>query len=463
MKVVVVGGVAGGASAAARMRRLDENAEIVVLEKGKHVSFSNCCLPYYLSGTIEKSSSLVLMNPEKFKNLHNIETRTNHEVLKINRQAHNIVVKDVTTGEVYEEGYDKLILSPGAAPIRPQTISGVNGKNVFTVRNVVDIENLKNFLDENQCDNVAVIGGGFIGIECVENLRESGKQVTLVEAADQIMMPFDYDMVQALHKEMLDHDVKMYLSSMVTAIDEHSVMFTCNDQAQRIDADAVVLTIGVAPETVLAVDAGLEIGETRGIKVNEYFQTSDEDIYAVGDAIEICNWITGTPGRLALAGPAQRQARAAVNHICNIKDKKDSFHYIGSSCVRLFDKNAACTGLNEKTVKKTGIPYDFAYVLPADKVGLMPGSQYMNFKLIFEKSTGKILGAQAIGKGEVVQRIDVIATLISMGGTLDDLKEMELCYAPVFDTAKACCKYGCFSWTQYSRRENSTSSCDKGP
>ena len=436
MKLLVVGGVAGGASAAARMRRLDEKAEVLVLERGKHVSFSNCCLPYYLSSIVADSDDLVLMSPERFKKTHNIETRVLSEVLSINRKEHSVRIRDLASGKEYEEKYDKLILSPGAAPIRPTSILGVNGKNVFTVRNVTDIEALKDYITLNNCENIAVIGGGFIGIECVENLIRSGANVSLIEAMNQVLTSFDYDLVQTLHKELYDNGVNMYLSSKVTSIDENKVVFINDGREQTVKADAVILAIGVAPENSLAKDAGIEIGATGGIKVNEVFQTSDKDIYAVGDAIEIKNKLTGKSGRLALAGPAQRQARAAINHIFGIKDKKDSFSYIGSSCIRVFGLNAACTGLNERAAKQEGIDHDSVYVLPADKVGVLPGSNYMGLKLVFQVPSGKILGAQAIGKGDVTQRIDTIAAMITMGGTLDDLKELELCYAPVFGTAK---------------------------
>lgn len=320
--------------------------------------------------------------------------------------------------------------------MRPKSITGVDKAHVFTVRNVDDIIRLKQYLDSTHCEKVAVIGGGFIGIECVENLHQAGKKVTLIEAADQIMMPFDYDMVQTLHKELYDQGIKMYLSCKVTGITEEAVSFTKGTEEYSVKADAVVLAIGVAPETGLARDAGLEIGETGAIKVSRTFQTSDPDIYAIGDAIELVSRMTGKTGRLALAGPAQKQARAAVNHICGIEDRAESFQYIGSSCIKIFGLNAACTGLNQRDACQAGIPNDFAYVLPQDKVSLMPGSCYMGLKLIFETHSGRILGAQAIGNGDVVQRINTIAAFITKNATIDDLKELELCYAPVFGTAK---------------------------
>lgn len=434
MKIVVVGGVAGGASAAARVRRLDAKAQIVMLERGEHVSFSNCCLPYHLSSTIPNSEALVLMTPERFRKQHDIDARTNSEVLAIHRAEKYVEVKNLLTGDVYHEPYDKLILAPGASPILPGSIPGIRGENVFAIRNVTDIQALKAYLDQPGKDRVAVVGGGFIGIEAAENLREAGKTVCLIEGLDQVMAPFDYDMVQLLHKELDDHGIRLYLSSMVTGIQADCVEAQTNGVPFTVPADVVVMAIGVAPETKLAAEAGLEIGKTRGIKVNHNYQTSDPDIYAVGDAVESYDALRHCPGRLALAGPAQRQARAAADHIYGIPHNNRG--YIGSSCIRVFSQNAAATGLNEKMARAAGYSYDSVLIFPTDKVGIMPDSHYMAFKLVFETPTGRILGAQAIGQGDVVKRIDVIAAMLTMGATLEDLKELELCYSPVFSTAR---------------------------
>lgn len=434
MKIVVVGGVAGGASAAARVRRLDAKAQIVMLERGAHVSFSNCCLPYHLSGTIPNSEALVLMTPERFRKQHDIDARTNSEVLAIHRAEKYVEVKDLLTGRVYNEPYDKLILAPGASPILPGSIPGIRGENVFAIRNVTDIQALKAYLDQPGKDRVAVVGGGFIGIEAAENLREAGKTVCLIEGLEQVMAPFDFDMAQLLHKELDDHGIRLYLSSMVTGIQADCVEAQTNGVPFTVPADVVVMAIGVAPETKLAAEAGLEIGKTRGIKVNHNYQTSDPDIYAVGDAVESYDALRHCPGRLALAGPAQRQARAAADHIYGIPHNNRG--YIGSSCIRVFSQNAAATGLNEKLAQAAGYSYDSVLIFPTDKVGIMPDSHYMAFKLVFEAPTGRILGAQAIGQGAVDKRIDVIAAMITMGATLEDLKELELCYSPVFGTAK---------------------------
>ena len=434
MKLVVVGGVAGGASTAARVRRLDARAEIIIFEKGPHVSFSNCSLPYYVGDQVKTSEELIMMDPVAFKTQHDIEVRTLSEVIAIDREKKCVKVRDLAEGKEYEESYDKLVLAPGAAPILPKSIAGIDKEQVFVLRNVTDAVALKSFVAKEDVKDVVVVGGGFIGVEAAENLVEAGKTVHLIEGLDQIMAPFDKDMVQILHKEMDDHGIDLHLSSTVTAIGDGTVTAEKDGQAFEVPADAVVMSIGVAPETKLASEAGLEIGETRGIKVNHNYQTSDPDIYAVGDAIETFNRLTHKPARLALAGPAQRQARAAADHMYGIPHNFKGV--VGSSCVRIFEQNAASTGLNEKMAAACGYQYDSVLLFPNDKVGIMPDAHYMAFKLIFEVPTGVILGAQAIGKGAADKRIDVIATLIQMGGTLEDLKEMELCYSPVFGTAK---------------------------
>lgn len=429
-KVLIIGGVAGGASVAARVRRLDENAEIIMFERGPHVSFSNCSLPYYLSGIVEDSQKLVLMDPNIFKSRYNIEARVNQEVVKINRDKKTITLKDLIADRTYEEHYDELVLSPGATPIRPN-LEGINNNNVFTVRNVVDIEHIDNFVKQNGAKNIAVIGGGFIGVEVAENLRLAGYHVSIVEFANQVMAPYDYDMAQILHKEMADQGIDLILDDGLAKIDDGYVE---TNSGKKIEAEAVVLAIGVRPETFLAEEANLEIGNTGAIKVDHNYLTNDKNIYAVGDAIEVHHRLLNKPTRLALAGPAQKQARAAADHMYGIPSRNQGV--IGSSSIRLFDLNAASTGLNAQTAEQAGISYDSVYVMPGDKVGLMPNSHPMHFKLIYEYPTGRILGAQAIGKGNVDKRIDVIATMITMNGTLEDLKDLELTYSPMLGTAK---------------------------
>lgn len=436
-KILIVGGVAGGASSAARLRRNSEDDRIIMFEKGPHVSFSNCALPYHLSGTIEVPNRLVLMSPEKFQAQYNIEARVNNEVLSIDRKNKEIEVKDLLTGEVYKENYDKLILSPGARPIVPR-IPGIENVNVFTIRNVVDIDKLNRFIKEVDGKEVAVIGGGYIGVEAAENLIDGGYNVSLIEATPQILKPFDYDMVQILHKEMMDHGVNLIVEDKVTGFEKDKVLL---ESGKKIDAKAVVMAIGVTPEVELAKDAGLEIGETGAIKVDNNYKTNDDDIYAVGDAIEVYNALTSMNTKLSLAGPAQKAARTLADHINNKTTVNKG--YIGSSAIKVFDYNAASTGLNEGLIQVLGmkINYDVVRIIPADKVGIMPGSSPMHFKLIFEVPTGRVLGAQAIGKGDAIKRIDVIATAIKFGATVEDLKDLELCYAPPFGTAKDVVNY----------------------
>ncbi len=431
-KILIIGGVAGGASAAARLRRHSEEDRIIMFEKGPHVSFSNCCLPYHLSGIIPTADELVLMQPEKFLKQYRIEARVNNEVININRDKKELTVKNVVTGEEYTESYDKLILSMGAKPIVPR-IPGIENVNTFTIRNVVDIDRLNKFVKNMDSKNVTVIGGGFIGVETVENLKEAGYNVTLVEAADQIMRTFDYDMVQILHKELYDKGVNLIAGDKVSRFEKDTVVL---ESGKKIEAQAVVLAIGVVPETELAVKAGIELGKTGAIKVNQNYMTNDRNIYAVGDGIEVYSALFNDYFKLSLAGPAQKQARSVADHINGMRI--DNRGYIGSSVIKVFDYNGASTGLTEAVIKdrKLNIIYDTAEMIPADRVGLMPESRPVHFKLIFEVPTGRVLGAQAIGKGEVAKRIDVIATVIKFGGTIDDLKDLELCYAPPFGTAK---------------------------
>ena len=431
-KILIIGGVAGGASAAARLRRHSEEDKIIMFEKGPHVSFSNCCLPYHLSGVIESAENLVLMSPEKFAAQYKIEARTNSEVVNIDRDKKEVTVKNSLTGEEYTENYDKLILSMGAKPIVPK-IPGIEKVNTFTVRNVVDIDRLNKFVKGMEGKNITVIGGGFIGVEVVENLKEAGYNVTLVEAANQIMRTFDYDMVQILHKEIYDKGVNLILGDKVSGFEKDTVVL---ESGKKIEAQAVVLAIGVIPETELAVKAGIELGKTGAIKVNQNYMTNDNDIYAVGDGIEVYNALFNDYFKLSLAGPAQKQARAVADHINGMSVNNKG--YIGSSVIKVFGYNGASTGLTESVIKdrKLSLNYETIEIIPSDRVGIMPEARPVHFKLIFEVPTGRILGAQAIGKGEVAKRIDVIATAIKFGGTVGDLKDLELCYAPPFGTAK---------------------------
>lgn len=430
-KYLVVGGVAGGMSAAARLRRLDPFAEIQVFEKGPHVSFSNCSLPFYLSGMIDPVDKLIMMTADELKKQYNLDVRVLHEVVSINREEKSIKVKNLVNDDIFEETYDKLILSPGANPVLPSSIKGINSENVFTVRNVADIDKIKTYLDINSIEEVSVVGGGFIGLEVMESLVEAGKKVSLVEGSEQVLQPIDYDLVQILHKEIYDKGVNILLNEVVSDIKADHIVL---ESGKIVPAKAVVMAVGVKPETSLAKKADLEIGETGGILVNHHYQTTDPDIYAVGDVIETTHFITKKKTRLTLAGPAQRQARAAADHIYGRTYKNTEV--IGSSVVKVFDYNAASTGLTEKICKKEGIDYEVSYIIPKDKVGIMPNTNPIHFKLIYQYPSGQILGAQAIGKGDANRYIDIIATMIMNHGNIEDLKELELSYSPHFSTAK---------------------------
>lgn len=430
-RYIVIGGVAGGASVAARLRRIDENSEIQIYDKGHDISFSNCCLPNYFSGEVGEIEDLVFYNPETFKQTYNLDARTRCEVVEILADQHQVLVKDLETGETFTDTYDALIMSPGAKAIRPVSISGIDSDHVFTLKNVIDVRLLDAHLKAAAVEEVVVIGGGFIGVEAAECLRHAGKKVTLVEAGRQIMAPFDYDMVQMLHKELHDNGIAVILEDGVGEITDSEVVLA---SGKTIKAQAVVLAIGVTPDVDFAVKSGVKLGQTGAIEVDYRYQTNLPDVYAVGDAIEVVHMIIGKKTRLPLAGPAQKQARNVADAISGKQNRNRGV--IGSSCIRVFGLNGASTGLNEKDCQANGLDYRVAFVIPNDRVGLMPEASPMHFKLIYQYPTGKILGAQAISKGNPVKNINVIATVISLGGYLEDLKDLELCYAPAFSTAK---------------------------
>jgi NADPH-dependent 2,4-dienoyl-CoA reductase/sulfur reductase-like enzyme len=436
-KILIIGGVAGGASAAARLRRNSEEDQIIMFERGPHVSFSNCSLPYHLSGLIQDADDLVLMNPELFLKQYNIDARVNSEVTAIDRKNKAVIVKRTDSEEEYTENYDKLILSPGASPIVPK-LPGIENVKVFTVRNVVDIDELNQFVKQMYSKDVVVIGGGYVGVEVAENLNKAGYNVSLIEATNQILRPFDYDVVQIFHKVLMDHKVNLIVGDKVERFEQDKVVLA---SGKTVNAGAIVMAIGVSPETYLAKEAGLEIGETGAIKVDKNYLTNDPEIYAVGDAIEVYHALTHTMTKLSLAGPALKQARSVADHI-NHKSTLNK-GYIGSSAIKVFEYNGASTGLNESLIKVLNmkINYDIVRIILSDKVGIMPDAAPMHFKLLFEVATGKILGAQAIGIGDVTKRIDIVATAIKFGGTVEDLKDLELSYAPPFTTAKDIVNY----------------------
>lgn len=436
-KMLIVGGVAGGASVAAKLRRYSEEDEIIMFEKGPNVSFSNCSLPYHLSGVIEDPEDLVLMDPETFLNQYNIEARVNNEVISINRINKTLSVKNVLTDEIYEENYDKLVLSPGANPIL-EDIKGIENVNVFTIRNVGDIDNLNKFIKKVDSKDILVVGGGFIGIEVAENLKLAGYNVSIITASKQILNIYDYDMVQIFHKEIYDKGINLFIGEKVEKFENDKAYLS---SGKVVDAKAIVMAKGVTPEVKLAKEAGLEIGETGAIKVDKNYKTNDKDIYAVGDAVEVYNALTQSMTKLSLAGPALKQARAVADNI-NYRVSVNT-GYIGSSSIKVFDYNGATTGLSEASIKsqKLKISYEIVNFILNDKVGLMPDASPLHFKLLFEVPTGKILGAQAIGKGDVTKRIDVIATAIKFGGTVESLRDLELSYSPTFSTAKDIVNY----------------------
>lgn len=430
-KIVIVGGVGGGASVAARVRRLDEFADITMFEKGPNVSFSNCSLPYHLSGVIPNADDIVLKTPEQFKNQYNIKAVVNSEVISADPKDKTVRVKNTETGEITKHTYDELVLSPGTKPIMPTTIKGIEKENVFSVRNVVDIKEIEKYLTDKKVADVAVIGGGFIGLEVCENLVEAGKNVSIIEASSQVLQTLDDDFAQLVHKNLYDHGVNLILDDGLSEISDTEVTLA---SGKKIKAQAVIMAIGVQPETTLATKIGCKLGSTGGIAVDQHFETSIPHVYAVGDAIEVTNRLTRKKTRLALAFPAQIQARDVADHIYG--RKVNNRGVIGTSVIHLFDLNVSSTGLTEKVCRSEGIDYRCAIVIPQNRVSIMPNTSPIFFKLIFAYPSGEILGAQAVGQSSVDKQINVIATMISMNGNISDLTHLELAYSPWFSTAK---------------------------
>lgn len=434
MKILIVGGVAGGASAAARLRRLDETAEIILFEKGEHISFANCGLPYYVGEVIREKEQLVVQTPEAMNIRFNIDVRVFSEVLSIDTEKKELVVKDLRKGTNYRESYDKLILSPGAAPIKPP-IPGLEAANVFTMRNIPDTYAIKDFVDTHQPKRAIVVGGGFIGIELAENLVERGIKVTLVELANQVMGPIDFEMAALVHQYLKEKGMEVYLEDGVTSVRQEEnysiVSLTSNTE---LKADIILLGIGVIPDTKLAKSANLVLGERGGIQVDKNLRTSDPDIYAVGDAIEVIDYVNGHPTLIPLAGPANKQGRIAANHILGRQDEYTGTQ--GTSVLKVFDVTVSSTGNNEKILKRFQIPYEKSYTHSLSHAGYYRGATTISLKLLFSPIDGKILGAQAIGQAGVEKRIDVIATAIRAGMTVYDLEKLELSYAPPYSSAK---------------------------
>lgn len=433
---MVVGGVAGGATCATRLRRLDENAEIVVLDRGPYVSFANCGLPYYVGDVIQKESSLLLATPELFHKRFHIDVRTRNEVLAINLDAKTVTVVNLETGLEYQEGYDALVLSPGAMPIRPPW-PGVNLPGIFTLRSVPDSRAIREWIDTKRPRKAIVVGGGFIGLEMAENLAQRGLQVTIVELASQVLPPLDPEMAQYAKERLESNGVSLKLGDRVAGFKQggNGSLIVLTQGGAEFDADLVVLSIGVRPETKLAKDSGLEIGQRGGIRVDNQMRTSNPNIWAIGDAVEVKSHETNAWELIPLAGPANRQGRVAADVICG----RDS-HFegaLGSAVCGFFGLTVALTGGTEKSLRHAGLTdFQSVYLHPNQHVAYYPGAKPIHMKLIFRPSDGRVLGAQATGDSEVARRIDVIATAIHMNATVNDLEELELCYAPQFGGAK---------------------------
>lgn len=434
MKVVIVGGVAGGATAAARIRRLDENAEIVVFERSGYISYANCGLPYYIGGIIEDPGALTLQTPESFFSRFRVDMKVCHEVIAIHPDQKTVSVKNLKSGDIFEESYDKLILSPGATPMQP-AFPGVGIDKLFTLRTVEDTFKIKKYIEENHPKSAVLAGGGFIGLELAENLRELGMEVTIVQRENQLMNPFDWDMAAFIHAEMRKHGVKLALGYTVKGFEEKDGgVDVLLENETPLHADMVVLAIGVTPDTRLAKEAGLKLGIKDSILVNDRMETSIPDIYAVGDAVQVKHYVTAEDTLLSLAGPANKQGRIAADNICGGDSR-----YLGSqgsSVIKVFDMTAAMTGINETHAKRAGLNIDKVILSPMSHAGYYPDGKVMTIKVVYEKETDRLLGAQIVGYEGVDKRIDVLATAIHAGLKATQLKDLDLAYAPPYSSAK---------------------------
>lgn len=434
MKIVIVGGVAGGATAAARIRRLQEKAEIVIFERSGFISYANCGLPYYIGGVIEGESALTLQTPLSFGKRFRVKVKVRHEVTAIHPDQKTVSVKNLETGETFEESYDKLLLSPGAKPIRPN-FSGIDSEKLFTLRNVEDTLKLKQYIDQTQPKSAVVAGGGFIGLEMAENLCHLGLEVTIVEAMPQLMAPFDRDMASFIHAEVRSNGVNLRLGQRVTDVAETADGIEVSlEKGDVLKADMAVLALGVAPDTSLAESIGLERGIRNSIVVNDRMETSIAGIYAVGDAVQVKHGVSGENATISLAGPANKQGRIAADNICGGDSRYGGS--FGSSVVKVFQLTAASTGMNEGAAKAAGISCDKVILSPMSHAGYYPGGKVMTMKVLFEKETYRLLGAQTIGYEGVDKRIDVLATAIKAGMKATELMDLDLAYAPPYSSAK---------------------------
>ncbi|MBN1362258.1 MAG: FAD-dependent oxidoreductase [Sedimentisphaerales bacterium] len=441
-RIVIVGGVAGGASAAARARRLSEDAEIVMFERGEYISFANCGLPYHIGGQIRERDRLLVQTPKMMSRRFAIDVRTRSEVTRIDRAKHEVTVRDLAKGGDYQISYDALILSPGAEPVRPN-IPGIESSRVFTLRSIPDMDAIKTAVEQQGAQRAVVVGGGYIGLEMTEALVDRGLIVALVELEPSVMGTVDPEMAAPLHEELRLHGVDLHLGTSVTEVTEQggTVSMLLSD-GKRIETDLVVMAVGVRPEVTLARDAGLQLGGRGGIVVDEHMRTSDPAIYAVGDAVEVTDFVGGHPTVISLAGPANRQGRIATNTIFGRESRYGKTQ--GTAICKVFNLAVATTGMNEKSLKKQQIAYEKVYVHPASHAGYYPGASQLSLKLLFEPQTGKVLGAQCVGTKGVDKRIDVIAVALRAGMTVFDLQDLELCYAPPFGSAKDPVNYAGF-------------------
>ncbi|WP_060679081.1 CoA-disulfide reductase [Virgibacillus halodenitrificans] len=432
-KIIIIGGVAGGSTAAARLRRLNEESNIIIFEKGEYISFANCGLPYYIGGTITDRDKLLVQNVKDMSLRYNLDIRIFSEVIKIDRQAKKVFVKNVQSGEIYEETYDKIILSPGARPVVPP-IPGIDkAKTLFTLRNMEDTDRIKSFIDKHLPRKAVVVGGGFIGLEMAENLHDQGIKVTVVEMSEQVMAPLDKEMAAIIHNHLQEKGIELILGDGVKSI-ENNGKSILTQKGNKMETDLILLSIGVRPENELALQAGLSTGKRGGIQVNQKLQTNDPSIFAIGDAIEVNDFTNKQPTMIPLAWPANRQGRLVAD-IINGKDVQYN-GTLGTSIAKVFDYTVASTGNNEKILNRLGKPYEVIHIHPVSHAGYYPGAVPIALKLIFDKTSGTIYGAQAVGKDSVDKRIDVIATAIKGGLTVKDLPDLELAYAPPYSSAK---------------------------
>jgi CoA-disulfide reductase len=433
MKIVIIGGVAGGATAAARLRRLNEDAQIIMFEKDEYISFANCGLPYHISGIIEDRSDLLVQTKEGMEKRFNLDIRNFSEVMHIDPSRKVVFVREVNTGHEYEESYDKLILSPGASPIVPPIQGLREANNVFILRNIPHTDAIMDYLKNNEVKKVAVIGGGFIGVEVAENLKEIGKDVTIIDMAPQVLAPLDFEFAQIVHKKLVRKGIKLKLNDGVSHF-ENNGHLVVTQSGQHVETDMIILAIGVSSEVKLAREANLNVGTLKGIVVDEHMLTSDPDIYALGDAVEVKHRVSGLTTKIPLAWPANRQAIVVANHIFGIEDEYKGS--LGTAVVKVFDLTVATTGLNERTLKQLNYPVQSVHVQRNNHASYYPNAKEMNLKLLFNPETGQIYGAQGVGYEGVEKRIDVIATAILGGLKAQDLLDLELSYAPPFGSAK---------------------------